>query len=72
MYAGAERDAGGWIVRLFDHNGYQISPIVFRVSCDVADDATMDPVSLEIVSDLMHEMRRQVMARESEFAIQYK
>jgi hypothetical protein len=72
MYAGAERDSVGWIVRLYDQNGKQISPIVYRVSYEVAEDAMMGPLHVDIVADLMHEMRRQVMSRESEFAIKQK
>jgi hypothetical protein len=67
MYAGAENDSGGWVVRLFDQNGKQISPIVLRVSYEVAADAIMSPLHLDVVTDLMHEMRRQVMAREMIF-----
>jgi uncharacterized UPF0146 family protein len=67
MYAGAENYSGGWVVRLFDQNGKQISPIVLRVAYEVAADAIMSPLHLDVVTDLMHEMRRQVMAREMIF-----
>lgn len=70
MYAGAEKDSDGWVVRLFDQNGKQISPIVMRISYEVAPDAIMNPLNLDVVTDLMNEMRRQVMAHETEFLTQ--
>jgi len=67
MYAGAEKDPDGWVVRLFDRAGKQISPIVFRVSYEKAANEMMGELPRDIVADLMHEMRRQVMEREIEF-----
>lgn len=66
MYAGAEKDSEGWVIRLFDRNGNQISRIEFRVSYEKAEQMTGD-LPVEIVSDLMHEIRRQVMTRENVF-----
>lgn len=70
MYAGAEKDSQGWVVRLFDQAGKQISPITFRVSYEVATDTMMGELPVDIVADLMHELRRQVMEREIAFVAQ--
>jgi hypothetical protein len=70
MYIGAESDSEGWVVRLFDQNGKQISPIVFRVSLEKTAGAATGPLPFDIVTDLMHEMRQQVMEREIAFVAQ--
>ena len=70
LYAAAEKNAGGWAVRLFDQNGKQMSPIVFRVSYEIAADETIAELPVEIVSDIMIAMRRQVMERETIFLAQ--
>jgi hypothetical protein len=70
MYVGAENDSAGWVVRLFDQNGKQISPIVFRVSLENTTGAATEPLPLEIVDELMHKMRQQVMEREAAFVAQ--
>jgi len=70
FYVAAERDTDGWVVRLFDRNGEQMSPIAFRASYEAVADEMRRPLALEIVADLMNEMRRQIMTREAEFFIQ--
>jgi hypothetical protein len=70
MYAGAEKDPQGWAVRLFDQDGRQISPIVFRVTYEIAADETIGELPVEIVSDIMNAMRRQIMEREAVFLAQ--
>jgi hypothetical protein len=67
MYAGAEKRPDGWAVRLFDQNGKQMSPIVFRVMYEIAADETIGEIPVEIVTDIMNAMRRQVMEREAVF-----
>lgn len=70
MYAGAEKDPEGWVVRLFDQNGKRMSPIVFRVAYEIAADETIGEMPVEIVVDIMNAMRRQVMERENVFLTQ--
>ena len=70
MYIATEKDADGWIVRLFHKNGKRASPIVFRVSYELATGETMGEIPADIVADLMREMRRQVMEREAVFHAQ--
>ena len=70
MYAGAEKDQEGWTVRLFDQDGKRMSPIVFRVAYEIAADETIAELPIEIVSDIMDAMRRQVMEREAVFFAQ--
>ena len=70
MYAGAEKDPAGWAVRLFDQNGKQVSPIVFRVTYEIAADETIAELPVEIISDVMTAMRRQVTEREAVFLAQ--
>ena len=70
MYASAEKGPDGWAVRLFDQNGKQMSPIVFRVAYEIATDETIGEMPVEIVSDIMNAMRRQVMEREAIFLAQ--
>ena len=67
MYAGAGKDSDGWVVRLFDQTGNQISPIVFRVTYETLADEMSGDLDVDVVADLMYEMRRQVMAREIAF-----
>ncbi len=70
MYAGAEKDPEGWAIRLFDQNGKRASPIVFRVEYEMAADETIGELPIEIVSDIMTAMRRQLMEREAIFLAQ--
>jgi len=71
LYVAAERVSDGWAVRLFDRNGKRASRIVYRVLYESTDDTSVfamsQEVPAEIVADLMHEMRRQVNAREGVF-----
>ena len=70
LYVAAEKDPDGWVVRVFDRNGKSMSRLVYRVSNEMAADETMSELPAEIVSDLMHEMRRQVISREEVFLAQ--
>ena len=65
LYVAAEKDGDGWVVRLHDQSGDQKSRIVFRVDFQNPADRIVGEVPDEVVSDLMREMRRQVLARES-------
>ena len=70
MYVDAERDPEGWVVRLFDQSGKQASKIVYRLSYESAADEMIGELSVDMIEDLMHEMRRQVSARANEFLTQ--
>jgi hypothetical protein len=70
MYIATEKDADGWVVRLFDQNGNRASPIVYRVSYELAANEMIGELPVDIVADLMHEMRRQVMEHEAVFHTQ--
>ena len=70
MYIATEKDADGWVVRLFDENGNRASPIVYRVSYELAANEMIGELPVDIVADLMHEMRRQVMEHEALFHTQ--
>ena len=65
LYIAAEKDADGWIVRLFEQSGKQKSRIAYRVDYQTAPDELAGEIPVEIVTDLMSEMRRQVMTREA-------
>ena len=65
LYVAAEKDGDGWVVRLHGQSGSQKSRIVFRVDFQSPADQVIGEVPDDIVSDLMREMRRQVMTRES-------
>ena len=64
LYVAAEKDGEGWIVRLHGQNGSRKSRIVYRVDFQNPPDELIGEVPAKIVSDLMREMRRQVMTRE--------
>lgn len=62
----AVKDADGWAIRISDEKGNRASPLVYRVSYEVAADAMMGEMPIDIVEGLMHLAVQDVKDRENE------
>jgi len=59
LQVAAAQEDKGWAVRIYDERGDRVSPIVYRVDYEVALDASMGALQLDLVDDLMNLLRHE-------------